>query len=105
MYLSPVFLPEFMRLLAAALRALPHACALCSGEGAARVNHRLGGARSSTANSFGFTTPSSCSAFLSHYDRVQSFPVAFLNFELHLILNEFAFSRKDTGNVAAKIRF
>lgn len=91
LFCSHVFLPEFMWLLAAAQQALPHASVLCNREGVVRINHRVGGARSSTANSFSSTTPSSCSVFLSNYNRVQGFPVASLVFELHFMLNEFAF--------------
>lgn len=48
LFCSHVFLPEFMRLLAAAQRALPHASVLCNREGVARIHHRVGGAGSST---------------------------------------------------------
>lgn len=70
---SHVFLPEFTRLLAAAQRALPHVPVLCNREGVVRINQRVGGARSSTANSFSSTTPSSCSVFLSNYGRYSVF--------------------------------
>lgn len=78
-----VFLPEFARLLAAAQPARPHVSVLCSREGVVRIHHRVGGAWSSTANTS--TTPSSCSVFLSNYDTLQSFPVAFLAFEPHFM--------------------
>lgn len=56
-FCSHVFLPEFMWLLAAAQRALPHVSVLCNREGVVRIIHRVGGARSSTANTFSSTTP------------------------------------------------
>lgn len=90
---SPVCLPERMWLLAAApRRARPHVPVLCNREGAVRINHRGGGARSSTANTFSSTPPSSCSVFLSNYGREQCFPVASMVLELHFMFMEFAFS-------------
>lgn len=74
-----VSLPELVWLLAAARRALPHVSVPCTSEGVVHVKHRVGGASSSTANSFSSTPLSSCSPFRSNYNSTV-FSCSFLGF-------------------------